>query len=362
MSVWGQQSDRLEPELPKVVVVDDDDANRDLLCSLLQPQGYEVLTAGDGREAIGLVRSRRPDIVLLDLLMPGVSGIEVCETLKQDRSTGQIPIVMLTGLCGSEEKIRSIRAGANDFITKPFIQEELLLRIESLIRIKRLHDELEMKNQALQDQKSHLEQLVRQRTAELEDLTLGLVAALERANSLNDTDTGNHIRRVCTYSYILSKGFGMEEDFSRRLERYASLHDVGKVAVPDTILKKPGRLTEAEIEEMKKHTVLGWELLTAARADAVACNVALYHHEKYDGSGYPNGLAAEQIPVEARIVALADVYDALTTKRCYKEAFSEEQADEIIRRDRGRHFDPELVDVFFRLREEIKKVRSLYPD
>ncbi|MBI3892302.1 MAG: response regulator [Candidatus Wallbacteria bacterium] len=362
MSLWAPQPVNSSPEPPRVVVVDDDDANRDLLMSLLQPQGYEVFTAGDGREAIGLVRSRRPDIVLLDLLMPGVSGIEVCETLKQDEHTGQIPIVMLTGLCGSEEKIRSIRAGANDFITKPFIQEELLLRIDSLIRIKRLHDELENKNQALQNQTTHLEHLVRQRTAELEELTLGLVAALERANSLNDTDTGNHIRRVCTYSYILSKGFGMDEEFSRRLERYASLHDVGKVAVPDTILKKPGKLTEAEIEEMKKHTVLGWELLTAAKADQVACNVALFHHEKFDGSGYPKGLAAEEIPVEARIVALADVYDALTTKRCYKEAFSEEQADEIIRRDSGRHFDPGLVEVFFRLRDNFKKVRSVYPD
>jgi putative two-component system response regulator len=362
MDTWANAREAIMSDTRRVVVVDDDDMNRDLLCSLLQPEGYDVVTANNGTDAIGVVQSVRPDIVLLDLLMPGVNGLEVCRTLKNGIDTGQIPIVMLTGLSGTEEKIRSIKAGANDFITKPFIQEELLLRIESLIRVKRLHDELAEKNRYLEDQKTHLEDLVRQRTAELEDLTLGLVAALERANSLNDTDTGNHIRRVCTYTYILAKGLGLDEAFSRKLERFASLHDVGKVAVPDTILKKPGKLTDAEITEMKQHTILGWELLTAARADPMACNVALFHHEKFDGSGYPKGLRGEEIPIEARVVALADVYDALTTKRCYKEAFSEEQADAIIKRDTGKHFDPTIVEVFFKEREEIKRVRSVYPD
>lgn len=346
----------------RVLVVDDDVPNGELLKALLAPEGYEVALAASGREALRTIKERAPDLVLLDLLMPGITGLDVLRAMRKDPETRQIPVIMLTGLAGDEEKIRSIRAGANDFITKPFLQEELLLRVASLVSVKRLHDELEQKNRYLSDQKAHLEALVTQRTRELDNLTMGLVAALERANQLNDTDTGNHIRRVCNYSYVLAKGYGLDEEFCKKLQRYASLHDVGKVGIPDSILKKPGKLTDAEISEMKQHTVLGYELLVAAGADPIACNIALYHHEKYDGSGYPHGLKGEDIPIEARIVALADVYDALTTKRCYKDAFSQEESERIIRNDSGKHFDPKLVELFFASREEFAEVKAKWQD
>jgi putative two-component system response regulator len=226
-----------------------------------------------------------------------------------------------------------------------------------LLRIKSLNDQLDAQNRLLADEKALLEQAVRERTTELDQLTIGLTAALERANRLADADTGAHIKRVCAYSELLARGLGMEAEICHKIGRFASLHDVGKVGIPDHILKKPGKLTPEEWVEMKRHTIYGFELLQIAGAD-----VALCHHEKFDGSGYPYGLSGEAIPIEARIVALADVYDALLSKRVYKAAYPLEEAATIIRSGAGSHFDPDIVDVMVRNDEEVQEIRNSFRD
>jgi putative two-component system response regulator len=312
-----------------------------------------------------------------------MNGFEVCQKIKQDPKTKNIPIVLVTGLNEMKDKVRGLEEGADDFLQKPFHPVELRARVLSLLRLKRMHDMLE-------DENARLEEQVRLRTLQLqeanerlqlrldeihtaneqleemkinlESVNMGLVTALEKANELNDTDTGNHIRRVCAYSEVLARGYGLPEDFCSRIKLYASLHDVGKVGIADSVLKKPGKFTPEEFEEMKRHTVLGYDLLKAAKADEIACNVALSHHEKYDGSGYPSGLKGEAIPIEARVVALADVWDALTNRRCYKDAFPEARALEIIKSDSGSHFDPNLVDCLVAALDEFRTIRSTYPD
>jgi putative two-component system response regulator len=269
---------------------------------------------------------------------------------------------MLTALQDTEDKIRGLEAGADDFLTKPFHPLELQARVRNLVRIKNLTDQLETRNRLLADSNLLLEERVRDRTRELEALTIGIVAAHEKANAIRDGDTGLHIQRVSAYSFLLARQMGLPGDVAASIRRYAPLHDVGKVGIPDEILKKEGRLTPEEYAVMQRHTLLGWELLGLARAEPMARNVARHHHERWDGTGYPDRISAEAIPMEARIVALADVYDALTTRRCYKEAYSTAQAEEIIRQESGRHFDPSVAEAFFAGIEEVHTIRQTYSE
>jgi putative two-component system response regulator len=342
-------------------MVDDEQHNLLLLQHSLKSYGYELRAFQNGKELLDTVqREGAPDLVLSDVMMPQVTGYEVCRALKSDEATANIPIVLITGLNDIRDKVKGLEAGADDFLHKPFHPLELRARVRSLLRIKFLNERLEEQNKLLHDEKLHLESAVRERTVELEDLTIGLVAALEQANKLNDVDTGNHIKRVCLYSELLAEGVGLAADVCSKISRFASLHDVGKVGIPDSILKKPGKLTPEEWEEMKKHTIYGYDLLKEARADQIAQNIALCHHEKFDGAGYPYGLKGDTIPMEARIVALADVFDALTNKRCYKEAFSNDTAKELITDASGSHFDPEIVAIMFDRMEEIEHIQYTY--
>lgn len=352
------------PGAEKVVfLVDDEDRNLLLFEKSLASQKYRLHKFHDGQEVLDAVSDGvLPDLVVLDVMMPRVDGFTLCERLKGDPATRMIPIILVTGLEELRDKLRGLESGADDFLTKPFHPTELRARARSLLRIKTLHDELDYRNRLLQDDKVHLETLVQERTEELETLTIGIVGALEMANALRDTDTGLHIKRVCAYSHVLALRIGKDALFAGRIRRYASLHDVGKVGIPDSILKKEGRLSPDEYEQMKLHTVYGYELLGLAQAEEMARNIALSHHEHYDGQGYPRGLAGSEIPVEARVVALADVYDALTTRRCYKEAFSAEQAEAIIRDERGRHFDPDVVDAMFGAIQDFNAIRERYRD
>lgn len=348
---------------PVIYICDDEENNLVLFRRALAAHDCEVMSFRNGQELFdGIESFGPPDLVLTDVMMPRVNGYQVCETLKAQSHTRTIPIILVTGLNDLKDKVRGLEAGADDFLCKPFHPLELRARVKSLLRIKRLYDEVEHKNLLLSDDKALLEALVRARTAELEELNLSLVTALEKANAMNDTDTGNHIRRVCAYSEVLARGVGLTDEECQRIGRYASLHDVGKVGIPDRILKKPGKLTPEEYEEMKRHAAIGYEILRAANADPIAQNIAWCHHEKYDGTGYPQQLAGEDIPIEARIVTLADVFDALTTRRCYKEAFSEEESLAIIRRDAGAHFDPHLVEVMFVNLEHFQDILVRFAD
>ncbi|MBM4397465.1 MAG: response regulator [Deltaproteobacteria bacterium] len=346
-----------------VFLVDDEERNLVLFERALAAQSLELHRFADGQEVIDAVRGGLvPDVVVTDVMMPRLDGFSLCAMLKADPVTRMAPVILVTGLEDVRDKVRGLEAGADDFLTKPFHPTELRARVRSLVRIKSLHDELERKNALLQDEKGILEELVRERTDEMELLTIGIVAALEKANALKDSDTGLHILRVCSYSQVLAIGLGLAPEHTAKVRRYASLHDVGKVGIPDAILKKQGKLTPEEYDQMKLHTVYGFELLGLARADDIARSIALSHHEKYDGTGYPHGLARAAIPIEARIVALADVYDALTTRRCYKEAFSTDTADRIIREESGRHFDPAVVDAMLASMDSFHRVRNRYAE
>jgi putative two-component system response regulator len=350
--------------LPVVYAVDDEDANLYILKATLKPQNYDVVTFKSGVEMLADLEEseRRPDLLLLDIMMPEMDGFEVCRRLRAMPEYSRLPIIMVTGLDDVKHRVEGLEIGADDYLTKPFHPMEARARVKSMLRIKTLGDQLEGKNTLLSDEKLHLEQLVRERTVEMENLTIGVVAALEKANELNDPDTGNHIMRVSGYSELLARKLGQSPMFVNKIRRYASLHDVGKVGVSDDLLKKPGPLTAEEFEEMKLHTVLGCELLELARSDPMAKNIALSHHEKFNGKGYPNGLSGHDIPMEARIVAVADVFDALVTKRCYKNAYPLQMARDIIEEERGRHFDPEVVDAHINSWDEVLGILQQYTD
>lgn len=335
----------------RILVVDDRPEVRELLQTYLSEQGYEVHPVGSALEALPLLGEKKFHVVLSDILMPEMDGIELLVKIKEKDPDTEV--IMITALRELDTALKALRGGAFDFLTKPMNLDELGLTVERAIE----HRELLLENRRYHD---YLEREVEKRTRELDRITLGLIAALEKANDYKDIDMGVHIRRVCALSEILARGLGLDEELTDKIRRFASLHDIGKVGIRDSILKKPGKLTPDEFEEMKEHTRIGHEILRSANADPVALNIVLCHHERYGGGGYPSGLKGDQIPIEARVVSLADAYDAMTSERCYKVAYSEEKADEIIREEWGKQFDPRIVRVFFNHREEILTVKKRF--
>ena len=347
--------------MPRVYIADGDRHNFLMVKLTLQPLGVECFYFPNALALVDAVeKGPEPDLIILDILMPQMDGLQATSRLKANPRTRHIPVILLTGLHQIEDKIKGLESGADDFISKPFHPLELRARVRSMLRIKQMHDELQEKNRLLENERLHLAQLVDERTRELEELTLGIVAAFERANTYNDLDTGKHIRRVIEYSAALATAMGLPDEFVRKIRRYAGLHDVGKVVVPDRILKKQSALTPEEFEEMKRHTLYGYELLKLVNADPVAQNIALSHHERWDGKGYPKGLKGEEIPLEARIVALADVYDALTTERVYKSPIDLETSAQLIILDSGKRFDPKVVEAFVRIRPQFEEIWKKY--
>jgi putative two-component system response regulator len=340
-----------------ILAVDDNPVNLELLFDLLDNAGFEVLVSQNGQSALKRAKNTHPDIILLDIMMPDMDGFETCRRLKADETTKDIPIIFMTALSETVDKVRGFALGAVDYITKPIDPEEVLARVNTHLTMQRLQNELKAKNAMLADREVHLIKLVEEKTQKIEHITLALVNALENANALNDDETGNHIRRGGAYSAFIAEQYGCDRDFVKRIRLYAPLHDVGKVGLPDALLKKAGKYTAEEFIQMQQHVVLGARLLESEGIDEMARNIALYHHEKWDGTGYVNRLAGEDIPLEARIVTIVDVYDALISKRVYKEAFSEDKADQIIREESGRHFDPKMVEIFFKHKQAIQEIR-----
>lgn len=341
---------------PTILIVDDIAENRKLLASLIrQSLQCKIIMAKTGDDALRLFSSTQhflPNLILLDVMMPGMDGFETAKKIRMTRGCSDIPILFITAMNSAEDKIRAFKAGGVDFISKPFNQYELLARVEVHLQLQMTREQLKEKNRLLEDKSLHLKKLVNEKTKEIESLNLCMVSALENANTYNDTDTGYHIRRVANYSEFLAEKAGLSPLLVNKIKLYSPLHDIGKVGIPDRILKKPDIYTPEEFELMKQHVTIGAEMLNSEGFDEVARNITLYHHEKWNGSGYLHGLKGEDIPIEARIVALADVYDALSTKRSYKDAFSQEKTDEIIKKEAGEHFDPRLVDVFFSNRKQ----------
>ena len=337
---------------PKVLVVDDLVENTNILRDFLSPRGYDIVSAFDGEEALACVDESPPDIILLDLAMPKLDGFEVCRRLKEDPGTRHIPVIVVTGLADREANIRAVKAGADDFLLKPFDSVLLFARIQNSLRSKRRHDQI------IHYQRS-LEERISERTKQLARTQRVTVFSLAKLAESRDNETGKHLERIRSYARILAGQLAkspqyehiIDDEYVTALYDSSPLHDIGKVGIPDRILLKPGKLSPNEWEIMKLHSRIGGDTLYAADEEAgEACflgmgrDIAYYHHERWDGAGYPDGREGDDIPLSARIVALADVYDALTSKRPYKSAFSHEKSKGIIIEERGTHFDPDIVD------------------
>jgi putative two-component system response regulator len=325
----------------RVLVVDDEDENLRLIERILTRAGYT-----DSRQTTDPTRVRDlcgeydPDLILLDLHMPGRDGFAVLEDLAgRLQATPRVPVLMLTGDSTVEARRRALSLGAQDFLAKPFDADEVVLRIGNLLETRALH-------RALAEQNALLEHLVQERTRELDGAQLEVLERLAAAAELRDDDTGEHTQRVGAIAARLATRLGLPADEVELIRRAAGLHDIGKIGIPDSILRKPGRLTPTEHEAMKAHTILGAKILAGGRSAAVmmAERIARSHHERWDGTGYPDGMAGEQIPFAARIVAVADVLDALSHARPYRPAWPPEQVAALIRDGRGSHFDPAVVD------------------
>ena len=342
--------------------MDDVTENRKLLAILIRSKLHcNVILAKGGKEAVSVFEQEDavlPSLILLDIMMPEMDGYETAQRIKSYPMGKDIPIIFITGMGAQEDKARSFKAGGVDFVTKPFHTPELLARMRVHLEMKNLTQKLKAQNILLENRKAHLQSLVDEQTEKIKHMTINMVSALESANFYNDTDTGLHIKRVGAYSGFLAQKMGLSADMVDKIQLYAPLHDVGKVGIADRILKKPGKYTADEFEEMKQHVVIGGKMLDNDGFDVVAHNIALYHHETWNGKGYVHGLEGKEIPIEARIVAVADVYDALTSQRSYKDSFSDEKSEGILKTEAGSHFDPEVIELFFEHKQGILTLRK----
>ncbi len=344
----------------RLLIVDDEPANVALLEDMLSDAGYEqVKSTTDSSQALRLCREFVPDLILLDLMMPGLDGMAVMEQVKgTQQEWANVPILMLTADITPQSKRSALAKGASDFLNKPFDAVELLLRIGNLLETRSLHQNLRRQNEQLEDR-------VRARTAELElaqELIVQYAQEVEEAHcetlerlavagEFRDDDTGQHTQRVARVTAMLAEGVGQAANQIPWIQQAARLHDAGKIGISDSILLKPGKLTEEEFAIMKTHTTIGAKLFDGAKSELIqiAQRIAASHHERWDGNGYPQGLCGEDIPIEARLVSVADVFDALTHERPYKKAWPVGEAVAEIAAQSGRQFDPAVVDVFLRL-------------
>ncbi len=357
----------------KVMIVDDVLTNVKVVKAFLAEEGFErFISITDATEAVAAVYREDPDILLLDLMMPEVSGIEILDTLRSDVRYARLPILILTSAESRVLKSEALRLGATDFLAKPVDSDDLVPRVRNALFVKSYQDDLERK--------------VRERTMDLERSRQEIIHCLARAGEYRDDDTGKHVIRVGRYVGIIARELGIDGEDLSLLEQAATLHDVGKIGIPDSILLKPGKLTPEEFEIMQKHcgygkkifetlprdeytrlldhTTFGAAILAGCDSPVVkmARTIALTHHEKWDGSGYPLGLNGDKIPIEGRITAVADVFDALSSKRPYKPAFPLEKCFSILEEGRGEHFDPTVLDAFFQHQDEIVSVQIEFAD
>jgi putative two-component system response regulator len=355
---------------PVVLAIDDSPENLVLMSTLLKDH-YKVKVANSGARGLELARSASPDIILLDIMMPVMDGYAVCEQLKRDPATAHIPVIFLTARTESDDEKHGLEVGAVDYITKPISPPIFLMRIQNHLALKRAAD-------FLRDKADYLEKEVLVRTREiaaLQEVTVQVVTSLAETR---DQETGKHIRRTQLYVKALAEKLQSHPRFAASLGtleidaiyKSAPLHDIGKVGIPDRILLKPGKLTAEEFEIMKTHTTLGYEAIVHTEQELgvnvgflrYAKEIALSHQEKWDGSGYPQGLSGDAIPVSARLMAIADVYDALISRRVYKEPYPHAHAITILKEGRGSHFDPDVLDAFLAIENEVLGIALKYAD
>lgn len=349
---------------PRIMVIDDTTANLKLLDDLLRSRGYGVFTFPRGDMALKAAEQNPPDLVLLDINMPEMNGYDVCIKLKNNIKLKDIPVIFITALNEPLEKVKAFTIGAVDYVNKPFQFEEVLARVAAHIKIRRMQVEMEDYNQRLQEQ-------VQKQVKEITDSQLATILALAKLAESRDDDTGDHLERVQSFAGILAEKLAetnaykskVTPEFTKNLYYACSLHDIGKVAIPDHVLLKPGKLCAEEFEIMKTHADLGARTLESVyekypNNDLIKMGIAIarHHHERWDGTGYPDGLAGEDIPLSARIMSIADVYDALRSERCYKAPIPQDKVLEIIAEGRGSQFDPVLVDAFMEVEKAFNKI------
>ncbi len=354
-----------------ILVIEDDPMNNRLLVAILTRLGYIVDAAFDGVSGLEKVESSPPDLILLDLNLPRMDGYEVARRLKHSDKTKIIPIVVVSSFAEVENRIKALEAGADDFLSKPVDQVELRARVQSLLKVKVYNDYMVNYQKTLEDEVNQRTHQLRQAFDELKNATekirqasLDTTIRLAQAAEYKDEETGGHIKRMGYYAAAIAKALSLSPQDIEAILYAAPMHDVGKIGIPDRILLKPGSLDEEEWKVMRQHTSIGGNILSGSDSHVIqmAEQIALSHHEKWDGSGYPKGFKGLEIPVWGRICAIADVFDALTTKRPYKKALSVEHSLDILDKSRGTHFDPDVFDVFFSIKEEILSIRKTYDD
>lgn len=351
------------PSAKRVLLVDDDAVNREYLRVLLEAEGHQTLESGDGEHALRQARAERPDLILLDAMMPGKDGFQVVRELKADEGTRSIPVIMVTALDDRAARMRALDCGAEEFVAKPVDRAELWVRVRNLLRLKECSDLLEQHNRAL-------ECLVRERSAQLAASHLDTIYTILRAAEFRDQETGAHIKRISYYCRELAGRLGLDAAFIDTIFHASALHDVGKIGIPDHILLKPGPLDAGEWTTMQSHATLGARILAREEGASdylrMGADIAHSHHERWDGSGYPRGLSGEAIPPSARIMAICDVYDALRSRRPYKEPMSHARAMQVITRGDGRtipgHFDPGVLGTFVRCAADFDAIYAQHAD
>jgi putative two-component system response regulator len=356
-----------------VLIVDDNDDNIFLLESIMNSHGYNTISATGGQEAIDLVNSKRAelDIIILDVMMPGIDGLEVTRSIKTNNRTSHIPIILLTAKQKDRsDVIKGLDLGADDYLSKPVDSMALLARVRSSLKTKRLQDKLTEVN-------DQLEQLVEERAIEIMLTRNAAIFGFAKLAEYRDPETGSHLERIRNYTKALANELRtfpkfkdeVDNEFIINIYQSSPLHDIGKVGIPDEILLKPGRLTKEEFKIMKQHATIGGDSLASSGKMfgedsflSMGRDIAYFHHEKWNGQGYPNGLSGEKIPLPARLMALADVFDALVSKRVYKDPMSADEAKAIILAGEGEHFDPDIVKAFLNIEESFIKIKDQYTE
>lgn len=320
-----------------VLIVDDEESGRQTVESVLEGEGYNIAMAENGFQAIEKARSLLPDVILLDVMMPGMTGFEVCQRIRSDPQLAEIPIILLTALDDRESMLSGLKSGADDFISKPFDRFELRARVLGITRLNRYH---KLVQERANLQKAHTQLL---------DAYEATIVGWSHAMDLRDHETEGHSQRVMELTVKLAQSYGLDDEEIHHIKRGALLHDMGKIGVPDAILHKPDKLTEEEWKVMRTHPQLAHEMLYPIEYLRPALDIPYCHHEKWDGTGYPRQLKNTEIPLAARIFAVVDVWDAVTSDRPYRPAWNKDQALTYIREQSGRHFDPQVVEAFLKM-------------
>ena len=349
---------------PCILVVDDQVPNVELLEAHLVQEGYELIKASNGEEALAKLSGTPIDLILLDVMMPGMDGFEVTRRIRQDEAHRLLPIILVTALKETEDRVKGIEAGCDDFLSKPFDKMELLARVRSLLKVKAYNDLLGNYRKELESEVAKRTEELKQAFEKIKAASLDTIYRLSMAAEYKDEDTGTHIMRMSHYAAAVARRMGLDENAIETILYASPMHDIGKIGIPDLILLKPAKLAPLEWEIMKQHTTIGAKILKGSDAEFIKLGevIAQGHHEKWDGSGYPKNLKGAEIPLACRIVAIADVFDALTSKRPYKEPFSVEKSLAIIMEGRGIQFDPDVVDAFFAIQDKILAIMTRYAD